>query len=40
MRWGARAIVLEAEALRNEIRAGTLEMLDVYAVAIEQVETL
>ena len=40
MRWGAGTIVLEPEELRNEIRAGTLEMLDVYADGIEQVEKL
>jgi predicted DNA-binding transcriptional regulator YafY len=38
MRWGASAIVLEPEDLRNEIRAETLEMLAVYAEGIEQVE--
>jgi predicted DNA-binding transcriptional regulator YafY len=38
MRWGANAIVLEPEELRNEIRSETLEMLAVYADGIEQVE--
>ena len=38
MRWGANAIVLEPEELRNEIRAETLEMLAVYADRIEQAE--
>ena len=38
MRWGAGAIVLEPEELRNEIRAETLEMLAVYADGIEKVE--
>jgi predicted DNA-binding transcriptional regulator YafY len=38
MRWGAKAIVLEPEELRDEIRAETVEMLAVYANGIEQVE--
>jgi predicted DNA-binding transcriptional regulator YafY len=38
MRWGAKAIVLEPEILRNEIQAETVEMLAVYANGIEQVE--
>jgi hypothetical protein len=38
MRWGAKAIVLEPEKLRNEIQAETVEMLAVYANGIEQVE--
>jgi predicted DNA-binding transcriptional regulator YafY len=38
MRWGAKAIVLEPEELRNEIQAETVEMLAVYANGIDQVE--
>ncbi len=38
MRWGAKAIVLEPEELRNEIRAETVEMLAVYANGIEPLE--
>ena len=38
MRWGAKAIVLEPEELRDEIQAETVEMLAVYANGIEQVE--
>jgi predicted DNA-binding transcriptional regulator YafY len=38
MRWGAKAIVLEPEKLRDEIQAETVEMLAVYANGIEQVE--
>jgi predicted DNA-binding transcriptional regulator YafY len=38
LRWGAKAIVLEPEKLRNEIQAETVEMLAVYANGIEQVE--
>ena len=38
MQWGAKAIVLEPEELRNEIQAETIEMLAVYANGIEQVE--
>jgi predicted DNA-binding transcriptional regulator YafY len=38
MRWGAKAIVLEPEELREEIQAETVEMLAVYANGIEQVE--
>ena len=38
MRWGAKAIVLEPEELRDEIRAETVEMLAVYANGMEQAE--
>jgi len=38
MRWGADAIVLEPEKLRDEIQAETVEMLAVYANGIEQLE--
>jgi predicted DNA-binding transcriptional regulator YafY len=38
MRWGAKAIVLEPEELRNEIRAETVEMRAVYANGIDLVE--
>ena len=38
MRWGAKAIVLEPEELRDEIQAETVEMLAVYANGIDQVE--
>ena len=38
MRWGAKAIVLEPEELRDEIQAETVEMLAVYANGMEQVE--
>jgi predicted DNA-binding transcriptional regulator YafY len=38
MRWGAKAIVLEPEKLREEIQAETVEMLAVYANGIEQAE--
>ena len=38
MRWGAKAIVLEPEELRNEIQAETVEMLAVYANGMEQME--
>jgi predicted DNA-binding transcriptional regulator YafY len=38
MRWGAKAIVLEPEELRDEVRAETVEMLAVYANGIDQVE--
>ena len=40
MQWGAKAIVLEPEELRNEIQAETVEMLAVYANGIEQVEKM
>jgi predicted DNA-binding transcriptional regulator YafY len=36
--WGAKAIVLEPEELRNEIQAETVEMLAVYAKGIEEPE--
>jgi predicted DNA-binding transcriptional regulator YafY len=41
MRWGADAIVLEPEKLRNEIRSEAIEILAAYAngIDIEQVET-
>jgi hypothetical protein len=38
MRWGANAIVLEPEELRNEIQAETVEMLAVYANGIDLAE--
>ena len=38
MRWGAKAIVLEPEKLRDEIQSETVEMLAAYARDIEQVE--
>jgi predicted DNA-binding transcriptional regulator YafY len=38
MRWGAKAIVLEPEKLRDEIQAETVEMLAVYANGIEPME--
>ena len=38
MRWGAKAIVLEPEKLRDEIQAEAVEMMAVYASSIEQVE--
>jgi predicted DNA-binding transcriptional regulator YafY len=38
MRWGAKAIVLQPEELRNEIQTESVEMLAVYAKGIEQVE--
>ena len=38
MRWGAKAIVLQPEELRNEIQAETVEMLAVYANSIENAE--
>ena len=38
MRWGAKAIVLEPEELRNEIQAETVEMLAVSANGMEQME--
>jgi predicted DNA-binding transcriptional regulator YafY len=37
MRWGARAIVLEPEELRNEIQAEAIEMMASYVNGIEQV---
>jgi hypothetical protein len=40
MRWGAGTIVPEPEELGNEIHAGRLEMLAVYADSIEQVEVV
>ena len=38
MRWGANAIVLEPEKLRNEIRTEAIEMLAAYANGMEQVK--
>jgi predicted DNA-binding transcriptional regulator YafY len=38
MRWGAKAIVLEPEELRDEIRAETVEMLAVYATGMDRME--
>jgi predicted DNA-binding transcriptional regulator YafY len=38
MMWGAKAIVLDPEELRDEIRTETVEMLAVYANGMEQVE--
>jgi predicted DNA-binding transcriptional regulator YafY len=38
LQWGAKAIVLEPEQLRNEIQAETVEMLAVYANGIEPME--
>jgi predicted DNA-binding transcriptional regulator YafY len=38
MRWGAKAIVLEPEELRNEIRDEAVEMMAGYADGFEQVE--
>jgi predicted DNA-binding transcriptional regulator YafY len=38
LRWGAKAIVLQPEELRNEIQTESVEMLAVYAKGIEQVE--
>ena len=38
MRWGAKAIVLEPEELRDEIRAETVEMLAVYASGMDRME--
>jgi predicted DNA-binding transcriptional regulator YafY len=38
MRWGAKAIVLEPEELRNEIQTETVEMLAAYANGIDLVE--
>lgn len=38
LQWGAKAIVLEPEELRNEIQTETVEMLAVYAKGSEQVE--
>jgi predicted DNA-binding transcriptional regulator YafY len=38
LQWGAKAIVLEPKALRDEIQAETMEMLAVYANGIEPME--
>ena len=38
MQWGAKAIVLEPEGLRNEIQTETVEMLAVYANSIKPME--
>jgi predicted DNA-binding transcriptional regulator YafY len=38
MRWGAKAIVLEPEELRDEIRAETVEMLAVYATGMDRMQ--
>jgi predicted DNA-binding transcriptional regulator YafY len=38
MRWGAKAIVLEPGALRDEIRMETVEMMAGYADGMEQVK--
>jgi predicted DNA-binding transcriptional regulator YafY len=38
MRWGAKAIVLEPEELRNEIQAEAIEMMAGYAGDMEQAE--
>jgi predicted DNA-binding transcriptional regulator YafY len=38
MRWGARAIVLEPEELRDEIQTEAIEMMASYVNGIEQVE--
>jgi predicted DNA-binding transcriptional regulator YafY len=38
MRWGARAIVLEPEELRDEIQAEAIEMITGYAGDMEQAE--
>jgi predicted DNA-binding transcriptional regulator YafY len=38
MRWGAKAIVLEPEELRDEIQAETIEMMASYANGIDHVE--
>ena len=38
MRWGARAIVLEPEELRDEIQAEAIEMMAGYAGGMERVE--
>ena len=38
MRWGADAIVLEPEKLRNEIRTEAIEMIAAYASGMEQPE--
>ena len=38
MRWGAQAIVLEPEELRNEIQAETVEMMAVYANSMDPLE--
>jgi predicted DNA-binding transcriptional regulator YafY len=38
LRWGAKAIVLQPEELRNEIQTESVEMLAVYAKGIDQVE--
>ena len=38
MRWGAKAIVLEPEKVRDEIQTEAVEMMAVYAGGIEQVE--
>jgi len=38
MRWGAKAIVLEPEKLRNDIQAEALEMMAVYANGMEPVK--
>jgi predicted DNA-binding transcriptional regulator YafY len=38
MRWGAKAIVLEPEELKDEIRTEAVEMMAAYANGIEQIE--
>ena len=38
MRWGAKAIVLEPEELRDEIQAEAIEMMAGYASGMERVE--
>jgi predicted DNA-binding transcriptional regulator YafY len=38
MRWGAKAIVLEPEELRDEIRNEAVEMMASYANGIAQIE--
>ena len=38
MRWGAKAIVLEPEKLRDEVQTEAVEMMAVYANGVDQVE--